>query len=162
MTTLFPRGLLNLLKPSSAANKPVPNLGSGKTRIPSDESVTRFIFKDRHLFKKTNLAKPQAFLPEVIEGVWETSLCRKTNVPDERISSLGDSVRHPLKSIAHATLRVGDVEGCSLRVVCASLPDFDEHSVAIDWPDPDDDGKAKQLAIATNIAEYAHTVLVPQ
>lgn len=125
--------------------------------LAADEHVARFIFHPREI---TATYKP--FMPEKGTGLYETSVCRKTNVSEERIWELAKTLRLPKVAIARVDLGVAVIHESNLKANAAPVPakNYHEHSVIVGWPLGDEE-KAKHKEIAINLAAEAKVIKVP-
>lgn len=157
------QGLLSQLKRFSRREDLYTPIQSLPQALAADEYVARFIFETREIFSN-GAAKPNPFMPvlEKSTGVLETSVCRKTNISDERIWELAKTVRIPKVAIARADLSVADIHKSSLEAHAAPEPEINyfEHSVIVGWP-LGEDVKAKHKQIAINLAAEAKVIKVP-
>jgi len=121
--------------------------------VSPSEDATRFILRDRHYSRIENRPKQSAFMPEEYGGRWETSVCRISTVPEQRIWHLGRTVRPGLAAVARADFPVQAALDEMLACVPATEA-FPEHAVLTNWPAADD-GKARQKAAASALVEAA-------
>jgi hypothetical protein len=139
-------------KGSFAENKSLPLI------LTQDEYVARFIFNQRDLFQD-GTPKPKLFMPEKGSGEWETSVCRKTHVSENRMRELCGLIRDGLCALGWADLRVSIIRESKLTAKAAPEPknNYREHAVIIDWP-IGEEAKARQKDLATNLAAQANVV----
>lgn len=125
--------------------------------LAGDEHVARFIFHPREIS-----ATYKPFMPEKGTGKYETSVCRKTNVSEERIWELAKTLRLPKVAIARADLGVAVIHESSLKANAAPEPtiNYHEHSVIVGWPLGEEE-KAQHKEIAINLAAEAKVIKVP-
>jgi len=131
---------------------------SESTAISPDEDLARFIFERRHIAKNGS-AKQGAFLPELHNQQLETSVCRISRIDETRIWYLGKTIRSDKFAVARADFAVAIASNQRLNCLPAPEVNFPEHAVLIGWPPMTD--KAKQKAIAAQLAAVAEVRLVP-
>lgn len=92
-------------------------------------------------------------------GQLETSVCRISAAPEQRIWEIVNRAHSPLPALARADLTANSVKTAGLRIDAA--PDFEadypEHAVIVGWPD----AKDKQMALSIQLASAADLVLAP-
>ncbi|MGA7193450.1 MAG: hypothetical protein WBW94_07430, partial [Anaerolineales bacterium] len=116
--------------------------------LPPEERLARFIYHKNDWSKQVPLRpKPKVFLPEKYEGKWETSVCRISFIPEQRIWEIAHRARAPRPALARADIVCGSVEDAGLQTIAAPdhENDYPEHAVIVGWPD--DKGKQMLLAI---------------
>lgn len=119
-----------------------------------DGSVSRFVFERRKLTKEGK-PKPHVFEQErhPEHGRLETSVCGMNGTTDDRLWSLGHSIRAPLHAIAVVEVPVTSIESTGLECIPDAMPQYDEHGVIVGW---DQDDKSKRLALQQDLA-VAHS-----
>ena len=139
--------------------------GSNHKILSEGECIARFCF-DRDFYKETGNPKPNVFMPEFFQDKHETSVCRKTNITEERIWEISRVVeeQRKKKSIGRADLGVDII--CVNALTAESAPDmklsYPEHSVIIGWPEGQEETeKAKRKSIAQELASRAKPVKIP-
>jgi hypothetical protein len=93
------------------------------------------------------MAKQKAFLPELYQDQWETSIGRLETAPSARIAHLARTIRHPKKALARAIFPASAVEAAVLTIESAPRLCYSEHAVLKGWA-AEQDCKAKNKAIA--------------
>ena len=133
--------------------------------LSSEEFIARFCF-DRDFYAETGNPKPNVFMPELFQDKHETSVCRKTNISEERIWEISRivEVQKKKKSIGRADLSVSVV--LEKNLTAESAPDmglsYSEHSIIIAWPTGQEETeKAKRKSIAQELAYKAKPVKIP-
>lgn len=132
----------------------------GTATISPDERIARFIYHKNDWSKQHPLKpKPKVFLPMKEAGQWETSVCRVSAAPDQRIWKIANRARSPLPALARADLTANSVKVTGLHTDPA--PDLDadypEHAVIVGWPDEKD----KQMELAVQLSFSASLMLAP-
>lgn len=128
--------------------------------VSPDERITRFVY-DKSAWSKQPIPKPKpkVFFPEMYKGQWETSVCRISAAPEQRIWEIAHRARSPRPALARADLIASSVKEAGLCT--ASAPDLEkdypEHAVIVGWPDE----KEKQMALAIQLVTSANLVLAP-
>ena len=132
----------------------------GAATVAPDERIARFIYH-KNDWSKQNTPKPKqkVFLPMKEAGQWETSVCRISAAPEQRIWEIANRARFPLPALARADLTALSVEAAGLHTNSAPdiEADYPEHAVIVGWPDE----KEKQMEIAIQLASAAALVLAP-
>jgi hypothetical protein len=133
---------------------------TGTVTVSPDERIARFIYRKSDLSKQpTPKPKPKVFRPMFEAGQLETSVCRISAAPEQRIWEIVNRAHSPLPALARADLTANSVKTAGLRIDAA--PDFEadypEHAVIIGWPD----AKDKQMALSIQLASAADLVLAP-
>jgi len=103
--------------------------------------IARFVFSPRDL-RSDGSPKPSAFKPELHPELkrWETSVCGRNGVSDERLWHLGCTIRPDRHCKVAVEVPVPAILGVGLD--CIPLPEgYDEHGVIIKWPDEDKDAR---------------------
>lgn len=125
-------------------------------RVPErEETLTRFIFSDRHFSAQQRRVKPGAFLPS--KHRLETSVFRAIGLDLEEIRAIGERVGQP----SNRTLKAwGDVLASivfdvGLNVRPDNVPE--RHAAIIGWPAQKDE----QLSLAQRLAADAALYLAP-
>ena len=117
--------------------------------------IARFVFDKRGL-NAAGLPKPKVFEPQFNRelGRLETSIFGLNHVTEERIWSLGRSIRaqEGLSAVAAVKLPTAAVEIVGLRCESAPEPDFEEHGVVIGW---DSENKDLRLSMQQSLAAAA-------
>ena len=133
--------------------------------LSSEEFIARFCF-DRDFYAETGNPKPNVFMPELFQDKHETSVCRKTNISEERIWEISRivEVQKKKKPIGRADLSVFVV--LEKNLTAESAPDmklnYPEHSIIIGWPaGQEETEKAKRKSIAQELAYKAKPVKIP-
>lgn len=129
--------------------------------LAAHETVARFIFRDRDMFKgdKAGWPKPSAFKPELWEARWELSVCRNTGLESTRIWEIGRTCRKDKVALARADVSMTAVQGTNLTGLAAPT-EYPEHAVLLGWPD--DTQKDAQLAHQQDLARAAVGHLAPE
>lgn len=67
---------------------------AGAAFVSSDELVARFVY-DKSAWSKQPIPKPKpkVFYPEMYKGQWETSVCRISAAPEQRIWEIAHRAR---------------------------------------------------------------------
>lgn len=125
-----------------------------------DESVARFIFRDRDMYKGDNAGKPKpaAFKPELWQERWELSVCRKTGVEDGRVWEIARTCRTDKAALARADVGMSAVHERQLTGLAVPT-EYPEHAVIVGWPD--DTQKDAQLLHQQALARAAIGLLAP-
>lgn len=117
--------------------------------------IARFIF-DKRALTAAGLPRPKVFEPQFNRELdrLETSICGLNCVSEERLWSLGRSIRAKdgLSAIAAVTLPTAAVEKTGLQCEPAPEPDFEEHGVVIGW---DPENKDRRLSMQQSLAAAA-------
>lgn len=124
-----------------------------------DEIISRFIYQKSDWNKQPVLKpKPKVFLPMTEDGQLETSVCRVSEISEQRIWSIANRARYPKPSLARADLTVSAVKDTELNVIAAPEveADYPEHAVIVGWADDKD----KQMLNAIRLAASSSLVLV--
>lgn len=127
------------------------------------EFVARFCFDRRDFNAETGNPKTKVFMPELYQDKHETSVCRKTNISEERIWEISKIVEklRSKKVVGRADLGVCVVLSQHLTAEAAPT-DYPEHSIIIGWPSGDEEvEKAKRKSIAQELAYKAKPVKIP-
>ncbi len=132
--------------------------------VTPDGSVGRFVFKLDRKFKDGK-PKPAVFAPERSPetGKWETSVCGRNGVCDERFWYLGNTIITGKNTLAAVEITVAKVQLSGLR--CEAAPncvpiDYPEHGVIIGWDTGNE--KSKRLAEQQELAANFKSVLWPE
>lgn len=91
--------------------------------VSPDEVTARFIYH-KNDWNKQPIPKPKTkvFLPMMYEGQLETSVCRISHIPEQRIWEIANQARSPLLTLAYAELIASSIENAGLRIL--SAPDL--------------------------------------
>lgn len=125
------------------------------------EFVARFCF-ERDFNPETGNPKTKVFMPELYQDKYETSVCRKTNISEDRIWEIAKIARKP--PIGRADLSVSVI--LEKKLTAESAPNIElnypEHSIVIGWPVGQEEAeKAKRKSIAQDLAFCAKSVKIP-
>lgn len=136
------------------------------TRLPdalgADEYVARFVFQERYIDKKYGNVKWQGFMPELYQGVHETSVCRNTGVHDSRVWEISRTCRSDKQALARADVGVDIAHQAQLMAHAAPQPNYSEHAVILGWPSIVNEDKSAQMLAAQTLAAGAHTAVAPK
>jgi len=139
-------------------------LGTRHEFVSPAGSVGRFIYDVRKIDRKSGKPKQSAFTPErhPDTGQFETSVCGRNGVTDERFWFLGNAIRPGLEALAAVEISVANIQLSGLR--CEPTPetqpiDYPEHGVIVGW-DPGED-KEKRMAAQQELAANSSRVLWP-
>lgn len=158
---MFLKPLSRTLKRFSQINLTTEIEDSPPIILSEKEFVARFCF-DRDFYAETGNPKAKVFEPELFQGKHETSVCRKTNISEERIWEISKIARKP--SIGRADLSVSVVLEKNLTAESAPNVElnYPEHSIIIGWPaGQEETEKAKRKSIAQDLAFCAKSVRIP-
>lgn len=145
----FLKALLKALKKSS------PNK-STTSEVNNSEVVGRFTYQKGDFFKDPLKAKPKLFLPMQENGVWETSVCRVSNIQTKRMWTIGDTVRKPKVALGVSTLDVEQILQAGLSAKSAPETNYSEHAVILGWPEEKEKQMDFAVALAVNSKFQAH------
>ncbi len=132
----------------------------------STEQVARFIYHKKDWHRATDSKqkpKPKIFLPMIEKGQWETSVCRISNISEQRVWEIANRTRSPLPALARADLSTSSIEEVGLRTHAA--PDFEidypEHAVIVGWAGAVniEDTKERRLMLAVSLASASDLVV---
>jgi hypothetical protein len=131
--------------------------GVTEPALAGDQLVSRFIYEESKISRKSGKPQLGAFLPmfEAAFNRYETSMCHiNACANDARIWQCGIEARdRPL--VARVDLQVSIVQMAQLRCLASpNPPSFNEHAVVVDWPE-DKEGQKK---LALEIAKACPTV----
>ena len=159
---MFLKPLLRVLKRFFQVNFTSEEANTLPKVLSETEFVSRFCFK-RQFYEKTGNPKTEVFLPELYQEKYETSVCRKTNVSEERIWEISKIVERlrAKEVIGRADLGVSVVLEKGLTAEAAP-ENYPEHSIIIGWSlDEEETAKAKRKSIAQDLAYSAKSVKTP-
>ncbi|HWH82281.1 MAG TPA: hypothetical protein VNU71_08595 [Burkholderiaceae bacterium] len=122
--------------------------------------LARYVYESRNFFKETRKPKPGAFYPEFFQERWETSVCGRDGVSEERIWTLATTAR-PDKTL-HGRFDFETAMAISEGLACEPAPmdNFEEHAVLIGWPDPGETKEAWKL-LAVRLGNRCNPMLAP-
>ncbi len=120
--------------------------------IRSSENLTRYIFQKKYYRPSNNTVKYNAFLPNPNNG--DTSVFRISNISDNEIWNIGKTIRDDKIVIGRADIIASIVLSKNLKIIPSEPPQY--HADISNWPDD----KAKQISIATELAEEAKLYLI--
>lgn len=114
---------------------------------------------DKRCLYADGVPKGKVFEPELHPTLrrWETSVCGRLGVTDERMWTLGKTIRPGKTCIAAVEIQVSRVVEAELH--CEAAPeDYPEHGVILGWAANDKDAR---LAQQQDLAEAHSRVLRP-
>jgi len=129
--------------------------------IVQNGSVARFVFERRKLNSSDGSPKQNAFAPErhPDSNIFETSVCGLNEISDERLRTLGQTIRKDNIAIAAIEIRIEKV--VEVGLVCNAAPElksiyYPEHGVIVGW----DEDKSLRLKLQQHLASnYTQTKL---
>ena len=126
------------------------------------EFVSRFCFK-RDFHGETGNPKGHVFLPEFYQQKYETSVCRKTNITEERIWEISEIVEKLREKEVTGRADLGVSVVLEKGLTAEAAPDtYPEHTIIIGWTaDEEETAKAKRKSIALELAYGARSVKLP-
>jgi len=121
--------------------------------VHADELLTRFIYSSTDFAITKRVVKPRAFLPE---SNGETSVFRISNVSNEAIWAIGNSIR-TVRSKARGDITCALPKNLGLKVKSAPEKDNPRHAVIEGWPEHANDKlrKDERLMLATLLSKEA-------
>lgn len=126
------------------------------------EFVSRFCFK-RDFYGETGNPKTHVFLPELYQEKYETSVCRKTNLTEERIWEISKIVEKSRAKVVIGRADLGVSVVLEKGLAAEAAPEnYPEHSIIIGWPAGEEEtAKAKRKSIAQDLAYGAKSIKLP-
>ncbi len=159
----FLQELLNQLKKFTRAEQSKNCSKELPKELASNEFVARFIFEKRNIYSDGKTPKKNSFMPEFYKDELETSVCRNTNITEQRIWHLSQTVRHPLVALARADLAVAAILKYKLKANSAPQVNinYHEHSVIIGWQ-VGEENKAMRMHLAQQLASESKVFFYPK
>lgn len=122
--------------------------------------LARYVYESRNFFKETRKPRPAAFYPELFQGRWETSVCGRDGVSEERIWTLATTARPDKRLYGRFDFATKTASDEGLTCERAPMESFPEHAVLLGWPDP---GAAKEAwkLLAVRLGNRCSAMLQP-
>lgn len=125
--------------------------------VSQEGEVARFIFEKRKI-RADGIPRPAAFEPELHPetSIFETSVCGLNNVANERLWTLGCTIRKDKAAIAAAVVHVPKIVLANLACRAAPEENYPEHGVIVGWNDDKSIRLAALQALAADTIRTMH------